>query len=351
MGHDYPPGIVELLANAGIDVDEPGETTIQVNGSARIEATSTEAEAPEESPAEEAETPQADPVEEKAADDMGLALMDPQEPADYIEPDWAQFMFHLWDSMDNMPAVLMGGPRGTGKTISAIVYAARRGRKLLIVNCNPDMTAESLVGTPRLNLKKHGGDYWQPGPIIIAAKQDAVLLLDEFNLMAPAAQAALNPLTDAVQNGIFIPYTGERLEWRKPRIICAVNEGYAGTREIQQAFRDRPETMIADYLEEGNEINLIVARTGLEQDICERAVKTANAVRAAAKGDSGSVMPIEFDLSPRALLSFAKRVVAGQDVDRAWREAVLNRIGSSFRTAATRGAVRQISINTGAFQV
>jgi hypothetical protein len=292
------------------------------------------------------------PEEQAAGDAMGMMLVDPVEPSDYIQPDWADYAFNYWHRIKDSLAVIFGGARGTGKTLTAIVLAARMGRKLLICNCNPDMTAESLIGTPRLNLKEHGGDYLQPGPILVAAKTGAVLLLDEMNLMPSAVQAAMNPVIDTVQRGLTVQYTGERISWENPRVICCLNEGYAGTKEIQQAFRDRPESMVATYLPPADEVNLLIGRTGCARDDAEKAVKTASAIRAAATGDASSVtLPIDFDLSPRALISFCSRVVAGQEPNRAWREAVLNRIGYSARVRATLEAVKQLSINAGGFNL
>jgi hypothetical protein len=287
------------------------------------------------------------------SDPLTAALTYPKAPRDYVEPDWADFPLNIWDGIPDLPGVLLTGPRGTGKTLLAQVYAARRKRPLLTVNCNSGMTADSLLGTPRLDLKGRGGDYMQPGPVAVAAKYNAVLFLDELNRAGPDVQAILNPLADRVNEGVYIPYTGERIDWKQPCILAAMNEGYAGTREVDPALRDRFESVYAEYLPQDDEIKLIRNRTKCPKGVAENAVKTANAIRAAARGDSADsqTMPIDFDLSPRALLSFAYRVVKGQDTSIAWREAVLNRIGNSPRFAPTRSVVAQLSSQIGGFDV
>ncbi len=276
-----------------------------------------------------------------------MCMMAAVEPDDYVEPKWADFVFNIWPQLSDTPAVMTEGPRGTGKTQMAVVLAARLGRPLLLVNCQPDTTAELLLGTPRV---RGGSDYWEPGPIMLAAKYNAVLGLDEFNVMGPGAQLGIKPIADSLIGGLFIPYIGERIEWPDPRIICNCNPDYAGTRIMQEACRDVMETVVAGYLPPQDEEDLIVKRTGCARNTVANAVKTANAIRAAAKpSQGGDALPIKFDLSPRALFSFAKRVVAGQNIDNAWEEAVINRVGSTFQTAATREAVKQTSKVTGGF--
>lgn len=275
-----------------------------------------------------------------------MAFKDPMEPKDYVEPLWAKFLFHYWTNMSRCFCVLASGPRGTGKTVAAEVFAARIGRKLLIVNCNGDMTATSMVGRSRV---KAATDFWFPGPLMLAAMYDAVLLLDEFNLTRSETQAVLNPLTDAVQGGIYNPATSQRVVWKRPYIIIAANEGYAGTKTIQQALRDRCRNLNATYLPEESEIKLVVSRTGCDVSLAENAVKTANAIRAAAEGKDGSTMPLDFDLSPRALFDYCEEVTHGRNQNESWYEAVIGRIGWNYQQATTREGVMALSKNVGGF--
>ncbi|WP_413936948.1 AAA family ATPase [Nitrospira sp. BLG_1] len=332
--------IAKALSELGISLPEPPARVVHAPKSKKTEKSSSESTTSQTEQTEQGDKP------------IHVSLIMPVEPTDYVEPDWAQFLFNVWDDMDDTPGVMVDGPRGTGKTQAVMVYAARRNKPLLVCNCNQEMTPDSLLGSPRIDMKGVGGDYLQMGPIALAAKLGAVLFMDEVNYLPPATQAVNNPLMDTVQNGIFLPYTGERIEWENPKIVAAFNSGYAGTREINQAFFDRFEPLVAEYLPLRQEATLIVNRTGCEYQLAERAVRTANAIRAAAKGDNGNVMPLEFDLSPRALFSFARRVVSGkQDINRAWKEAVIGRVGSGIRRSGARETVRQLSIQIGNFQV
>lgn len=337
------PDIAELLEGIGLPLDEAVREDLPQPAAQQQPPAVTAPVVPEPEP----EPPPNIPPE------AARAMIWPKEPSDYIEPDWAHYMFRVWDHIRlHVPLVLMTGPRGTGKTQAAMVYAARQKKPLIIVNCHSAMEPESLLGTPRLDLKNHGGDYCQDGPFGLAAKYGAIVLMDEFNVTGPAFQTVINSVTDSVQNGIFNPYTAERINWPKPRIIIAVNEGYAGTREIQQAVRDRGEPMFAEYLPPYQEIELIRKRTGISATEATRAVNTANAIRAAARGENSKFMMIDFDLSPRALISYGSRIVDGkQTQDRAWKEAVIGRIGNNPRTAETRTIVTELSKQVGNFNI
>lgn len=287
------------------------------------------------------------PTAQMATPEQALGLVDPVEPADYIPPlywNGGDYLFNRCPALykaGHPILVLMTGPRGTGKTLAAEVVAARLGLRLLKCDCGAISDGAELLGTSRLDFKR-GGDYYLDGPIVASARFNSALLLDEITMLPSQRQAMLNPLMDRARAGIYVPYTGERVVWSQPVVIATCNIGYAGNRKLQEALQDRFETVVTDYLPEDAEIRLLMGRTGIPGATAQRAVKAANAIRAAARGESGQV-PIDFDLSPRALFSFGHRIAAGQPEHLAWKEAVINRIGHSLETAALEACVEDIS--------
>ena len=275
-----------------------------------------------------------------------MALVDAREPSFYEEPKWANFMFNYWEGMPDTPAVLMGGPRGSGKTLAAIVLAARWNRKLLVVNCNPEWTAFDLLATQRLDLKNHGGDYLIPGPIRIGAEHGAIVLFDEYNLYSPGTMAGMNSIADETQGSIFCPLSGDRINWKDPKLLFAVNEGYAGTREIQEAFRDRCVSLVAEYMPPEVETKILEERTKLNTYDARKAVRAATAIRKAASGKTGKT-PLRFDMSPRALLHYGRMVACGMNSNEAWQIAVINRAGYTSASRGIRGKLVEISTSAG----
>jgi len=346
------PGVQALMAKLGIEMEDKIIHVADGDGLTHDEITTAPTEPTE---ADDLRSTQEE-IQDEASGDYEMALINPADYVvkDYVKPKWGEFFYDLWPKVDDMACTILGGPRGTGKTLASIMWAYYNGhKKMVLCNCNPEMSAEKLLGCKRLDLKGKGGDYWQPGPVMLAAMFDCPLVLDEFNSTGPGTQIVMNPLADGVQKGILIPATGERLKWHNPRIMVCVNEGYAGTRQIQEAFRDRAEPVITDYLEVSDEANLLSGRTNLAYYDCEHACTTAFAIRQAAKGkgvaDGEEVMPLTFDLSPRALYSYCTRVQLGQEKSKAWKEAVIDRMGYSFATETTRKTVMQISKDVGGF--
>lgn len=116
----------------------------------------------------------------------------------------------LLDSYRAGRAVLLVGPKGTGKTYAAGEFAKLQDAVYIEVPCAPD--------TEKWNLFKHtvpeGGNYFQvDGPISEAAKRAAcgekvVLVLDEFLNLNPVYQTMLNSMLSRREGDTYHVYTG-----------------------------------------------------------------------------------------------------------------------------------------------
>ena len=72
--------------------------------------------------------------------------------------------------------LMLKGPTGCGKTRFVEHMAARLGRELITVSCNEDTSATDLLGR---HLLLGGDTVWTDGPVTRAARQGAMLYLDE----------------------------------------------------------------------------------------------------------------------------------------------------------------------------
>lgn len=267
----------------------------------------------------------------------------PSEPPDFTPQPWMRFALECWDKCPDVRMLILAGPPGTGKSLLAEVLSARMGIPMIRINCSKAMDADSLMGHSEII---NHNSYFLPGPFVQGAALGAIVNLEEFTLLARADQQKINGLTDRIVGGVYIPQTGKMLRWENPRIILTCNPGLGGNQPIAEAALDRCAVLIAEYLPERDETQLLYNRTGAPWEILEKAVKTAAMIRTAAAGrdPNGTFrVPLNFHLSPRRLMEFGSRLMAGQNMDRAWLESVVWHVELASGSAGDRDCVIQLS--------
>jgi hypothetical protein len=140
-----------------------------------------------------------------------------------VAPDVTEFM--LFDyAFDNWFNVLLEGPAGSGKTTAAEAWAASRGKY--------------FYATPVTDIVRNGG----------------VLLINEMNLIPTKVSTVLFQLLDYRRAITLLDHGGEVIRAHKGGADCwcddsecdrgiiifgDMNPGYAGTVQLNDAFRDR----------------------------------------------------------------------------------------------------------------
>jgi cobaltochelatase CobS len=169
------------------------------------------------------------------------------------------------------------------------------------------METPELLGGFKLNAQ--GGMDWIPGPITLAAKNDGWVLIDEGDLLDPAALAGLNAIAEG--RPFLIPETGE-LVTPGPnfRLFLTANTNgggdatglYQGALRLNLAFMDRFYIAEFGYPAEETEISIIAKLfPSITEEIRARMVAFANDIRGLfVKGET------EVTLSTRTLLRWAK---------------------------------------------
>lgn len=141
---------------------------------------------------------------------------------------------------------------------------------------------------------------FQPGPLVVAAKDGHWVLLDEVNLGRPGLTAWLNPILD--DDGVVaIPQTGEQFPVHSEfRAFLCFNIGYQGTRTLNEALLDRCRVIHFSYWSAVEEMAVLRQRLpGLSDAGLERMVTVANGIRAARRKGT-----VDFDFSIRTLLQW-----------------------------------------------
>lgn len=211
------------------------------------------------------------------------------------------------------------GPTGCGKSSLIIEAAARLGIPLYVVTGHSRMETPELIGTYKLN--KDGGMDWIPGPVTAAAIEDCWVLIDEIDLLDPAAVAGLNGITEG--RPYVVPETGQQIvPGPNFRIFATGNTSgagdktglYQGTLQQNLAFMDRAFIAEFSYPDAAVEVGILekVAPTML-QEFRERMVKFANEIREQFVNGQ-----IEVTLSTRTLVRWARTASFYKD---AWANA------------------------------
>ena len=157
--------------------------------------------------------------------------------------------------------IYVTGLSGNGKTTMILQAAANAKRTCFRVNITRQTDEADLIGGFRL---VNGDTVWVDGAAVLAAKEGAILLLDEIDLGGPALMC-LQPLLEG--NAIYVKKTGE---WVTPKagftVVATANTkgkgdetgSFAHTGIMNEAMLDRfPVTLEQPYATEAKEKDIL----------------------------------------------------------------------------------------------
>lgn len=138
--------------------------------------------------------------------------------------------------------VLLSGPTGSAKTSLVYAYASKVGLPVINVPCSGGVDVRTLIGgwTPTAD----GSFAFSAGPLVKGVEHGAIIYLDEVNFMPPKISACLHGLLDK-RRTISIPeaagsdHPTEIKAHPNTFVIATMNPNYAGTRPLNEAFRNR----------------------------------------------------------------------------------------------------------------
>jgi MoxR-like ATPase len=141
---------------------------------------------------------------------------------------------------------LLLGPRGTGKNSLVEQVAISLGRPFVYIPCHSGASAETLIGQWIPNQKAGGAPYvWMDGIVTDAVRRGKIVMLDEVNALRPDVAFVIHGLLD---NRRELVLTEKPDKNGSPEIVtahddfglvAAGNPNYEGTRQMNEAFRDR----------------------------------------------------------------------------------------------------------------
>lgn len=230
-----------------------------------------------------------------------------------------ELLWSIWPHDDGAPApVLLGGPKGCGKTSLVMQVAARINQPVYRVNLNVGTTTRHLKG--RVGAAD-GATEFVPGIATLAMEEGAWLLLDEISGATPPVALCLFPILEFDPPGEVLLEDAQppRYVDRHPdfRVFATDNTigasqeesrfSFGGTNpDMNVALLDRFGTFIqTDYLTPEQEFTMVFDRVPNADDLAlEGMIRVANNVRDAKDLDAG--------FSTRMVFDWARRFAAGR---------------------------------------
>jgi len=208
--------------------------------------------------------------------------------------------------------VRLNGPAGCGKTTTAMEFAARFGRPMLVMDCANVREPRDWFGHKDYD-PKSGTITWKKSLFYrMVQHTGAVIVLDEVNRINPMVLNTLLPLLDD-RRRTYLEEAKSTIKVGEGVVFFATtNEGreYTGTVGLDLAQADRLSTLIeVSYLPEKQEADLLHQRTDLSLDQCTKLCQVANQVRRKAASDGAD--SFSRAISTRMLLNAAEKMVLG----------------------------------------
>jgi len=173
--------------------------------------------------------------------------------------------------------LLLKGPTGCGKSRLVEHMAARLGRELVTVACHDETSAVDLLGRW---LVRGADTVWQDGPVTRAARQGALLYLDEVAEARPDVVVVLHPLTDH-RRRLYVERHDEVVDAAPGfGLVVSFNPGYQrGLKELKPSTRQRFVAINFDYPAPAVEQEVLEGETGCDPAVARRLVALAGKLR------------------------------------------------------------------------
>ncbi len=210
--------------------------------------------------------------------------------------------------------LMLKGPTGCGKSQFVEAMAFELDVPLIKVACNEDTNAADLLGRYIL---KGGETIWVDGPVTRAARQGAMLYLDEIAEAREDVIVALHPLTDH-RREVYLDKLNETVKADANFfLVASYNPGYQrGVKELKPSTRQRFVTISLNYLPEAKEAQIICELTKVDPGVAKKIVQAANKIRISENLHLSEIV------STRLLVYAADLIARGMDQRMACRYSI-----------------------------
>ena len=210
-------------------------------------------------------------------------------------------------AIDNQKNVLLKGPTGCGKSFLIDELAKVHDKRLHVINCDIELDKSELIGHYIIvDGEKGPVSVWIPGIIPVAMENGDWVVFDEVNMAKAEVLSSMHQAMDHRRQITIKEHNNEVVKAHEDfRLFACINPEYAGTSELNYAFRRRFNNIIdMTYLKRSKELGLIMLRTKISNDKAQKLVSIANDTRDLQKQGK-----LEQPVSTAHLLEFAEMIV------------------------------------------
>ena len=177
----------------------------------------------------------------------------------------------------NRLPVLLKGPTGTGKTRFIEFMSHELGKPLITISCHEETSSTDLIGR---YIIKGAETIWIDGPLTRAAKEGAIIYLDEIAEARPDVIVAVHSLTDH-RKELYIDKLGKTVAAHKDfMLVASFNPGYQrGFKELKPSTRQRFVGIAFNYPDPKFEAEILVNETEIELGLAKKLVNIAVKIR------------------------------------------------------------------------
>jgi MoxR-like ATPase len=204
------------------------------------------------------------------------------------------------------------------------------------ISGSSDLTADWLLGGPTIAYDEdsHQQIIHQPGLLLQAVQDGDLLVFEEINMVLSEITSLLHPLLDW-QRILPVPGVGHVKPHPSFRMIACMNPGYAGTRQVNEAFESRFCPIRIPYPSEPTIVDIITSETGVKKEIAQDYASIFHMIIQRAENRDIS----EEAVSIRALIGAARDTV---EIKLSPKDAIRYRICDSIQDPFTTSVVEEI---------
>jgi MoxR-like ATPase len=230
--------------------------------------------------------------------------------------------------------ILLKGPRGTGKSTLADTLGSILMLPVVRITGGVDVNAEWLLGSRTLDYDAAGKQrvIHEPGLLLQAVQDGDLLVVEEVNMLQPEVTSLLHSLLDW-QRILPVPGVGHVRPPEQFRMVACMNLNYAGTRSLNEAFKDRFREIKVPYLPE-NLMAEIIAKNGIDANIAATMAAIFHALTKRVDNE---------DITDEAL-SIRSLIRAGREIEAGFnpKEALLSNLTEGIDDDLTARVVREV---------